>query len=131
MQEQDEKVNMFRRNPRRHPPPLCERRHELPPRLRRMLKQSWAETFRREVFSRIQEERDKVLYADGKGRPNLPVSLWVGLEILKGLFNWTDWEMLEQVHFNYAVAYALGLEALGAQTVGARTIYYNRRRLLE
>ena len=47
------------------------------------------------------------------------------------MFDYTDEELLEQFHFNLLTAYALGLENLGEVTLAERTIYYNRKRLLE
>ena len=65
-----------------------------------------------------------------ESRPNFPVNVWVGLEIIKGLFDYTDAELLEQFHFNLLTAYAVGQENLGELTLAQRTIYYNRKRLL-
>ncbi|MFC2042383.1 hypothetical protein ACFLTV_02690 [Chloroflexota bacterium] len=54
----------------------------------------------------------------------------MGLEIIKGMFDYTDEELLDQFHFNLLTAHALGLENLGDLTMSERTIYYNRARLL-
>jgi hypothetical protein len=58
------------------------------------------------------------------------VNVWVVLEVIKGMFDYTDEELLEQFHFNLLTAYALGLENLGEVTLSERTLYYNRKRLL-
>jgi len=96
-----------------------------------MLDESWAPAFRRLVFDRIDERRYAVLYSDNISRPNFPVNVWVGLEILKGQFDYTDEELMRQFHFDLLTAYALGQEGLGELTVCIRTIYYNWKRLLE
>ena len=77
--------------------------------------------------------RDKYaeLYSRVESRPNFPVNIWVGLEIIKGMFDYTDQELLEQFHFNLLTSYALGQENLGEVSLSERTVYYNRERLLE
>jgi hypothetical protein len=96
-----------------------------------MMDKSWAPGFRELVFKKIDERRYVELYSDIDSRPNFPVNIWVGLEIIKGMFDYTDAELLEQFHFNLLTAYALGLENLGEVTLSERTLYYNRKRLLE
>lgn len=104
--------------------------YQLPLGVKRMLDESWAPAFRRLVFDKIDERRYEVLYSDNVSRPNFPVNVWVGLEILKGQFDYTDEELIRQFHFDLLTAYALGQEGLGELTVCIRTIYYNRERLL-
>ncbi|MDO9580036.1 MAG: transposase [Bacteroidales bacterium] len=96
-----------------------------------MMDKSWAPGFRDLVFKKIDERRYVELYSDIDSRPNFPVNVWVGLEVIKGMFDYTDAELLEQFHFNLLAAYALGLENLGEVTLSERTLYYNRKRLLE
>ena len=104
--------------------------YQLPLGVKRMLDESWAPVFRRLVFDKIDERRYAVLYSDTVSRPNFPVNVWVGLEILKGQFDYTDEELMRQFHFDLLTAYALGQEGLGELTVCIRTMYYNRERLL-
>jgi hypothetical protein len=96
-----------------------------------MMARSWAPGFRDLVFKKIDERRYAALYSDIDSRPNFPVNVWVGLEVIKWKFDYTDAELLEQFHFNLLTAYALGLENLGELTLSERTLYYNRKRLLE
>jgi hypothetical protein len=104
--------------------------YQLPVGVKKMLDESWAPAFRRLVFDKIDERRYAELYSDNVSRPNFPVNVWVGLEILKGQFDYTDEELVRQFHFDLLTAYALGQEGLGELTVCIRTIYYNRERLL-
>jgi len=104
---------------------------QLPHGVKKMMGKSWAPGFREVVFKKIDERRYAELYSDVDSRPNFPVNIWVGLEIIKWAFDYTDEELLEQFHFNLLMAYALGLENLGEVTLAERTIYYNRKRLLE
>jgi hypothetical protein len=45
-----------------------------------------------EVFCRVDEAIFEVLYSDKASRPNVPVNVLVGLEILKAGFGWSDEE---------------------------------------
>ena len=96
-----------------------------------MMDKSWAPAYRELIFEKIDEGRYAELYSTVKSRPNFPVNIWVGLEIIKGVFDYTDQELLEQFHFNLLTAYALGQDNLGEVTLCERTLYYNRERLLE
>jgi len=104
--------------------------YQLPVGVKKMLDESWAPAFRRLVFDKIDERRYAVLYSDNVSRPNFPVNVWIGLEILKSQFDYTDEELVRQFHFDLLTAYALGQEGLGELTVCIRTIYHNRERLL-
>jgi hypothetical protein len=105
--------------------------HQLPVGVKKMMDKSWAPAFRRLIFEKIDEHRYAELYSTVESRPNFPVNIWVGLEIIKGMFDLTDQELLEQFHFNLLTTYAVGLEDLGEVTLCERTVYYNRERLLE
>lgn len=122
---------MFRRNKRHYQVNLFGIVHQFPQGVKKMLDKSWAPAFRKLIFERIDEKRYAELYSDIASRPNFPVNVWVGLEIIKGLSDYTDEELLEQFHFNLLTAYALGLDGLGEITLCLRTVYYNRKRLLE
>ena len=105
--------------------------HQFPIGVKKMLEDSWAPVFRKLVFEKIDEKRYAVLFSDVPSRPNFPVNIWVGLEIIKSMFDLTDEELLQHWHFDLLTAYALGQEGLGELTLSMRTIYYNRERLLE
>ncbi|MBT7783039.1 MAG: DDE transposase, partial [Anaerolineae bacterium] len=81
---------------------------KLPEMLRRVLDASWASTFYREVFNRIDEEVFSVLYSSSPSRPNVPVNVLVGLELLKAGNGWSDAELYEHYLFDIQVRYALG-----------------------
>lgn len=122
---------MFRRNGKHRQVTLFGTVQQLPIGVSKMMDRSWSPAFRRLIFEKIDEGRYGGLYSPLKSRPNFPVNIWVGLEIIKGLFDYTDQELLEQFHFNLLTAYALGQENLGEVTLCERTLYYNRERLLE
>ncbi len=122
---------MFRQNQRHRQMTLFGTVHQMPVGVTKMMDKSWAPAFRKLIFEKVDENHYVELYSEVTSRPNFPVNIWVGLEIIKWMFDYTDQELLEQFHFNLLTAYALGQENLGEVTLCERTIYYNRERLLE
>lgn len=120
---------MYRKNARTQQPLLISDINKLPERTLKYLRSSWADTFRREVFQRIPEERFKVLYDEGPSRPNVPVNILVGLEIIKQGKGWSDEELYEHFLLDLQVRYAVGCDNLGEGDFDLRTLYYFRSRL--
>lgn len=120
---------MFKKNQKHLQPALISAIHDLPDKHRQLLKDSWAHTFYHDFFCRIAEERFAVLYSNEPSRPNVPVNVLVGLEVLKAGFGWSDEELYENYCFNLQVRYALGLDRLGDGDFAIRTLYYFRERL--
>jgi len=98
---------MYKRNHRHLQIPLTSHVDELPENLRKRLKKSWASTFYREFFCRLDEGTFEVLYANIPSRPNVPVNVLVGLEYLKAGNGWTDEEMYDNFCYDVQVRYAL------------------------
>lgn len=86
---------MFRRNDQHLQWPLRSDLDALPPKLKARLEASWAGSFYREIFVRLDEKPFAVLYSDEASRPNSPINVLVGLETLKSGFGWSDEEMDE------------------------------------
>lgn len=122
---------MYRKNPRSQQPVLLSDVQQLPERSLKRLQGSWAATFREEVFLRIDEDRFALLYSDKASRPNVPVNLLVGLDILKEGHHWTDEELYEHFLFNLQARYAVGCDQFGQDEFDLRTLYYFRQRLAE
>jgi hypothetical protein len=120
---------MFRKNHKHTQPALISAIHDLPEKQRERLEQSWAGTFYREFFSRIDEASFAVLYSVQPSRPNVPVNVLVGLEAMKSGFGWSDEELYENFLYNLQVRYALGYDQLGEGEFEIRTLYYFRQRL--
>ena len=126
---------MFRKNIKHQQPALIPKGHdvsaasELPEKQRKRLENSWAGTFYKEFFCRIDEESFAVLYSEKASRPNVPVNVLVGLEVLKAGFGWSDEELYENYCYNLQVRYALGYDRLGDGDFEIRTRYYFRERL--
>jgi hypothetical protein len=92
---------MFRKNQKHSQPALISAISDLPENQRERLEQSWAGTFYREFFCRIDEGSFAVLYSDQPSRPNIPVNVLVGLEAIKAGFGWSDEERYEAFLMHY------------------------------
>jgi len=120
---------MFRKNLKHQQPALISAASELPEKQLKRLKNSWADTFYNEFFTRIEEENFSVLYSVAGSRPNVPVNVLVGLEALKSGYGWSDEELYENYCYNLQVRYALGYDRLGDGDFELRTLYNFRERL--
>jgi AcrR family transcriptional regulator len=120
---------MFKKNKKHLQPALISAASELPEKQLKLLKRSWANSFYDEFFCRVDEEIFAVLYSSEPSRPNVPVNVMVGLEVLKAGFGWSDEELYENYCFNLQVRYALGYDRLGDGDFAIRTLYYFRERL--
>jgi len=104
---------------------------QFPEAKRQRLEDSWAGTFYHEVFCRIEESIFAPLYSDEPSRPNAPVNVSAGLEMLKSGFNWSDEELFNHLDFDVQVRYALGIRDIHAEVCTLRTQYNFRRRVSE
>jgi hypothetical protein len=120
---------MFRKNSKHQQPALISAASELPEKQRKRLENSWAGTFYKEFFCRVDEQAFAVLYSEKASRPNVPVNVLAGLEALKSGFGWSDEELYENYCYNLQVRYALGYDRLGDGDFEIRTLYYFRERL--
>ena len=87
---------MFRENHRHEQGNFFNTVGQLPRGIKKKMVKSWAPGFRDLVFQKIDERRYAELHSDIDSRPNFPVNVWVGLEVIKGMFDYTDAELLEQ-----------------------------------
>jgi len=55
--------------------------------------EGWHNQFRKQIVSRIDESIFIVLYSKKMGAPNSPVSLLVGMMVLKDAFCWSDLQL--------------------------------------
>ncbi len=120
---------MFRLNDRYLEVPMNSSIALLPDAYRERLAASWAGTFYKEFFVRIDEAPFAVLYSDQASRPNAAVNRLVSLEFLKAGHGWSDEEMHDALRFNLQVRYGLGLWDLGVDDFELRTMYNFRKRL--
>lgn len=120
---------MYKENTEHLQIPLISDLDNLTEKSRKRLEGSWAGDFRRDVFGRIDESKYAVLYSDLPSRPNEPINVLVGLEILKSGYGWSDQEMYEHYLYDVQVRYALGYKNLGEGEFELRTVYNFRARL--
>ena len=102
---------------------------QLPKSKQQRLDDSWAGTFYRDVFCRIDEAPFAVLYSDDPSRPNSAVNTSVGLELLKSGFGWSDEELFDHLLFDVQTRYALGIRDIHAEVCTLRTQYNFRDRV--
>jgi hypothetical protein len=122
---------VYRKNTQHLQLPLFSDLDVLPEKLRIQLEESWAGTFYRDVFVRIDERPFAVLYSDEPSRPNTPINVLAGLDWLKSAFGWSDEEMYDHYCFDIQVRYALGLRNFGKGHFELRTMYNFRRRVAQ
>ena len=122
---------MFRENRTHEMPELFSEKNMMPDTLKKRYEKSWARAFYEDVFCRIDETIFSVLYSDKASRPNLPVNIYVSLEILKELFGLSDEELLNRFHFDHLFILAMGLNKIGERTISERAFYYMRRRVVD
>jgi hypothetical protein len=113
---------MFKNNTKHQQPAVISATSELPEKQRGRLENSWAGTFYREFFYRLNETAFSVLYSDLPSRPNIPVNILVGLDTLKAGYGWSDAELYEHYCYDLQVRYALGLDRLGDCDFEIRTL---------
>ena len=98
-------------------------------RLKKRLEKSWAGLFYQHVFSQIDEKLFAPLYSSDNGRPNFPVNIFAGLDIIKHLKGFVDEVLFDEYAYNYQISYALGLRSIGELYFAPRTFYDFRARL--
>jgi hypothetical protein len=121
---------MFRKNEYRQKSLLFGPEMILSERLLAHLQRSWAATFRTEVFERIDEALFAPLYSEQASRPNAPVNVLMGFEIIKAGQGWSDEELYEALSFDMRLRYALGIEDMTSELpFTLRTLYNFRARV--
>lgn len=87
----------------------------------------WHNQFYKQVVSHIDESIFKVLYSEKMGAPNAPVTLLVGMMILKEAYGWSDSQLFENCRYNLLVRAALGLQNLNDPIPTESTYYLFRQ----
>lgn len=122
---------MFRKNNAHLQGFLFSSVEQLPAKRQQRLEESWAGIFYRECFVHIDESPFEALYAEVDSRPNAPVNVLLGFEILKAGFGWSDAETYDHFCFDLQVRYAVGYRDLSQELFELRTVYNFRQRLQE
>jgi hypothetical protein len=118
---------MFKKNERHRQTDMFSAAMQLSEKRQRMLERSWAETFYRDLFCRIDEEIFRCLYSDEWSRPNAPINQLVAFEIVRAGRGWSDEETYEAFCFDMQVRHAIGLRDLREEVFALRTVYNFRR----
>lgn len=121
---------MFVKNNTHTQLPLVDFTSHMPKRTKERFLSGWAPKFYELVFSNINEDNFKNMYSTRISRSNFPVNILVSLEIIKGLFNYTDLELLDAFHMNIEVMWAVGLRNFGQLELAEKTLYDFRNRIL-
>lgn len=103
----------------------------LPRKLRQRSKESSVEAFWEEALWHIDEELFANLHTDKASRPNVPVSVLVGMEIVKSGFGSTGEELHAKACFILSVWRGLGLRDLRTEVSDLCTVYSLRNRVRE
>lgn len=120
---------MFRENNEHLQQKLFNNLSTMDSRLAKKLGNSWAAFFYEHVFCQIDENLFAPLYCSDNGRPNFPVNILMGIDLIKEIRGYTDEVLLDEYAFNYQISYALGLRTLGERYFAPRTLYEFRARL--
>ncbi|MPL87801.1 hypothetical protein SDC9_33830 [bioreactor metagenome] len=120
---------MFRENRQHLQDNLFNSLYGMDSRLSQKLQNSWAAFFYEHVFCQIDENLFAPLYCNDNGRPNFPVNIMMGLDLIKEIRGYTDEVLLDEYAFNYQISFALGLRTLGERYFAPRTLYEFRARL--
>jgi hypothetical protein len=91
---------MFRENKQQQQPSFFNSDLMMPDKMRQQLHGSWAGVFRTGVFMNIPEDRFAVLYSETDSRPNAPINVLVGGDMLKDGFGWSDEELERHLQFD-------------------------------
>lgn len=105
----------------------------LGPKRRKMLDDSWAGLFRREILPELPVDDLRGYYHDSEGRPTKEQCSMMGLMILQQMHDLTDEEAVEQFCFNVQWRYALDItkDSDAHSYVGLRTLWTTRDHLIE
>ena len=95
---------------------------------KKALERSWAKVFAEDIFPNIDEERFSVLYSDKASRPNTPVNVLVGAEIIKMLFDQSDDEMVDNLMLDPRYQLALHTSSFDEQPLSDKSLSRFRRR---
>ena len=120
---------MFKENKEHLQQGLFNNLYTMDSRLVEKLKKSWAALFYKHIFCKIDESLLAPLYCSDNGRPNFPVNILMGLDLIKEIRGYTDEVLLEEYAYNFQISYALGLRTLGERYFAPRTRYEFRARL--
>jgi hypothetical protein len=121
---------MFRLNEEHRQQSLFSFVDRLPESVRKRLLASEEALFYEQVFCRINERQFAHLYAASEAsRPNAPVNVMVGALLLMQLKDWTFEELFDELSFNLATRYALGMADFEVPVMCPATLFNFQRKV--
>lgn len=105
----------------------------LGPRRRRLLEQSWASLFQKELLCELPVDKLATLFCPGMGRPTKELYTVLGALTLQQMFDLTDEETVSHLAFNMEWHYALNLsgESDVAKYLAPKTLWNMRRLVID
>ncbi len=102
-------------------------------RRRKLLEQSWAPIFRKEILPQLPVKQLTPYYSEQTGAPTKELHAMLGLMLLQQTFDLTDKEAVEQFAFNLRWHHALGIDDDSDQSayVSERSLWTMRHLLTE
>ena len=92
-------------------------------------KTAWHNIFYQQVVSRVDENLFSKLYSSGKGSPNAPIRILIGMMILKEGAGYSDKKLFEDCRFNLLTRKALGFVNIDDAIPAESTYYLFRKRI--
>jgi hypothetical protein len=121
---------MFKTNKTHRRKQLFGLENQLPEKMKKKLAQTIFPLFYEEVFCQIDEDIFAPLYSEKVSRPNCPVNILVGLQIIKHLFGLSDEQLFENFYLDIRYKVALGIQDMSEGDISLRTLYNFRRRVV-
>lgn len=89
----------------------------------KIIHKTWAESFQKDVFPNINEERFSVLYSENPAtRPSNPINVVFGLLLIKEMFSLSDNEAFESMLYDVRYQHALRTDSFEEQPVSKNTL---------
>ena len=90
---------------------------------------AWHNIFYKQVVSRVDEKLFSGLYSSGKGSPNAPIRILIGMMVLKEGAGYSDKKLFEDCRFNLLTRKALGFVNIDDPIPVESTYYLFRKRI--
>lgn len=105
----------------------------LGPKRRRLLKESWAGVFRKEILNELPVNHIASSFSEGEGRPTKELYTALGVCLLQQMHDLTDDETINQLAFNEQWHYALDIpdESDEAKYLCLKTLWNIRQRVAD
>ena len=99
----------------------------------KLLRESWAATFRNDIIPNINEELFRPLFDEegSASRPNSPINVLVGASILQVMYGFSEKELMQNIAFDFRFSYALCLDSINEDAFCDRTLRRFHKRIAD